>query len=98
MARYPFNVEMNINHEYWHPRENDPNAVPTGNLSGPSRLDIKFSFANCLDEANEIKLAPPFGYVPEIEFRTLVGWTIYPDRVSRLWQLGTKAMRRFLQC
>ncbi len=24
--RYPFNVEMNINHEYWHLRENDPNA------------------------------------------------------------------------
>ena len=23
--RYPFNVEMNINHEYWHLRENDPN-------------------------------------------------------------------------
>ena len=22
--RYPFNVEMNINHEYWHLRENDP--------------------------------------------------------------------------
>ena len=23
--RYPFNVEMNINHEYWHLRDNDPN-------------------------------------------------------------------------
>ena len=23
-TRYPFNVEMNINHEYWHLRENDP--------------------------------------------------------------------------
>ena len=27
--RYPFNVEMNINHEYWHLRENDPaRSVP----------------------------------------------------------------------
>ena len=23
-TRYPFNVEMNVNHEYWHLRENDP--------------------------------------------------------------------------
>ena len=22
--RYPFNVEMNFNHEYWHLRKNDP--------------------------------------------------------------------------
>src|SRR4028119_2175332 len=27
--RYPFNVEMNVNHEYWHLRENDPPAPGT---------------------------------------------------------------------
>ena len=75
-VRYPFNVEMNINHEYWHLRDNDPNAPDAGGFStntstGPSRLDIKFSFGNCLDDANEVKPAPPFGYVPEIVFRNL---------------------------
>lgn len=67
---YPFNVEMNINHEYWHLRENDPTApeVPVNN-SGASRVDIKFSFGNCLDESNQIMASPPFQYVPEIKFR-----------------------------
>ncbi|MGH3875123.1 MAG: GMC oxidoreductase [Pseudonocardiaceae bacterium] len=74
--RYPFNVEMNINHEYWHLRENDPSAndsqgVPPAAGTGASRLDIKFSFGNCLDDANEVRPAPPFGYVPEIVFRNL---------------------------
>jgi choline dehydrogenase-like flavoprotein len=72
--RYPFNVEMNINHEYWHLRENDPHAndasaFSTENPQGPSRIDIKFSFANCLDEDNEVRSAAPYQYVPEISFR-----------------------------
>jgi hypothetical protein len=72
--RYPFNVEMNVNHEYWHLRENDPSepGVPSPQTAtGTSRVDIKFSFGNCLDDGNEVKPAPPFGYVPEIEFRNL---------------------------
>jgi hypothetical protein len=73
--RYPFNVEMNINHEYWHLRENDPKApgsdFSTNTEAGPSRLDIKFSFGNLLDEANEVRPAPPYGYVPEIVFHNL---------------------------
>lgn len=73
--RYPFNVEMNINHEYWHLRENDPGAQGTGaHPGGAARIDIKFSFGNCLDDDNEVKPAPPYGYVPEIAFRNL-GWT-----------------------
>lgn len=74
--RYPFNVEMNINHEYWHLRENDPKernsggATSNGN-SGASRVDIKFSFGNCLDNTNEVLPAPPFGYVPQVNFRNL---------------------------
>lgn len=68
--RYPFNVEMNVNHEYWHLRENDPSAPETPiPLDGLPIVDIKFSFGNPLDPANMIKTAPPFGYVPEIEFR-----------------------------
>ncbi|TCL74854.1 GMC oxidoreductase [Rhizobium sp. BK251] len=79
--RFPFNVEMNINHEYWHLRENDPNSPdsadpPPGGLAGPSRLDIKFSFGNPLDDVNEVKPAPPFGYVPEIAFRNM-SWMDY---------------------
>lgn len=71
--RYPFNVEMNLNHEYWHLRENDPTdtsgpGYPNPGLTGPSRIDIKFSFGNCLDEGNVIDPAPPFGYVPKITF------------------------------
>jgi choline dehydrogenase-like flavoprotein len=73
--RYPFNVEMNINHEYWHLRENDP-SDPAQSIyqDGSSILEIKFSFANCLDDGNEIKPAPPYGYVPEIVFKNL-HWT-----------------------
>ncbi len=78
-TKYPFNVEMNINHEYWHLRDNDPNdpnrtdpdAFSTQDPHGPSRLDIKFSFANPLDDENEVRPAPPFEYVPEIRMRNL---------------------------
>ena len=80
-TRFPFNVEMNINHEYWHLRDNDPNTNQSGAFStnsggGPSRVDIKFSFGNCLDDTNQIHPAPPFGYVPEVDFRNL-SWMDY---------------------
>jgi hypothetical protein len=68
--RYPFNVEMNVNHEYWHLRENDPNS-PKDDTAGASRIEIKFSFGNCLDDHNEVKPAPAYGYVPEVAFRNL---------------------------
>jgi choline dehydrogenase-like flavoprotein len=68
--RYPFNVEMNVNHEYWHLRENDPTTEAGGGPgSGVARIDVKFSFGNCLDEENEVRAAAPFEYVPEIVFR-----------------------------
>lgn len=70
--RFPFNVEMNINHEYWHLRENDPSAAATPIAdTGASIVEIKFSFGNCLDDGNAVKPAPPFGYVPEISFQNL---------------------------
>jgi len=74
--RYPFNVEMNVNHEYWHLRDNDPGArdpaaSPAHDAAGPSRVDIKFSFGNFLDDGNEVRPAPSFGYVPEIVFQNL---------------------------
>ncbi|MES2791107.1 MAG: GMC oxidoreductase [Planctomycetota bacterium] len=92
--RYPFNVEMNLNHEYWHLRKNDPvdgDPAPTGK----ARIDIKFSFGNCLDDDNEVKSAPPFGYVPEIAFHNtkradrlansrfpaLAGWQKSPTQI-----------------
>lgn len=93
--RYPFNVEMNLNHEYWHLRENDPTSTGSSPGGGAARIDIKFSFGNCLDENNEVKLAPPFGYVPEITFRNqswvdylassrfpaLAGWHKHPGEI-----------------
>ncbi len=75
-VRYPFNVEMNINHEYWHLRENDPAERGPSPVAGAARIDIKFSFGNCLDDNNEVKQAPPFGYVPEIAFRNQ-SWADY---------------------
>jgi choline dehydrogenase-like flavoprotein len=70
--RYPFNVEMNVNHEYWHLRENDPKAPGVGTPGRhEARIDIKFSFGNCLEEENEVLPAPPYGYVPEVRFRNL---------------------------
>jgi choline dehydrogenase-like flavoprotein len=73
---YPFNVEMNLNHEYWHLRENDQGAAAPPQPDGAARIDIKFSFGNCLDENNEVKAAPPYGYVPEIAFRNQ-SWADY---------------------
>lgn len=67
---YPFNVEMNVNHEYWHLRENDPGSSPP-NGGGASRVDIKFSFGNFPYGGNEVRPAPSYGYVPEIAFRNL---------------------------
>jgi len=86
--RYPFNVEMNINHEYWHLRENDPGGEPRGGPVDAARIDIKFSFGNCLDDENEVKPAPPFGYVPEIAFRNLSWTTHLRSRFNALagWQ------------
>ena len=77
--RYPFNVEMNVNHEYWHLRDNDPNdpnrhdpgAFSTRDQRGASRVDIKFSFGNCLDDVNEVRAAAAFEYVPEVRMRNL---------------------------
>lgn len=70
--RFPFNVELNLNHEYWHLRENDPTEQHVVNAAGQaSRLDVKFSFGNCLDDDNEIAPAPPFEYVPDLRFRNL---------------------------
>ncbi len=87
--RYPFNVEMNLNHEYWHLRENDADGTAQPPPAGTARIDIKFSFGNCLDENNEVKPAPPYGYVPEIVFRNQ-SWADYlaQSRFSALagWQ------------
>jgi len=69
---FPFNIEMNVNHEYWHLRENDPrDDGETIQTNGPSIVDFKFSFGNCLDHGNEVRSAPPFGYVPEVAFKNL---------------------------
>jgi choline dehydrogenase-like flavoprotein len=65
---------MNVNHEYWHLRENDPDWVPPAHEEKPppSRVEIKFSFGNCLYGDNAVEPAiRPLDYVPEITFRNL---------------------------
>ena len=68
-VRYPFNVEINLNHEYWHLRENDPtNPRQSIHDQGKSILDLKFSFGNVLDLDN---VMGGDDYVPSIQFRNL---------------------------
>ncbi|MEM9004249.1 MAG: GMC oxidoreductase [Cyanobacteria bacterium P01_F01_bin.86] len=68
-VRFPFNIEMNINHEYWHLRNNDPSAEPVVDDTSKTRIDIKFSFANCLDDENGIFSHANDGYTPDIRFK-----------------------------
>ena len=86
---FPFNIEMNVNHEYWHLRNNDPSAEPFIDDTGKTRVDIKFSFANCLDDYNAIFSHANDGYTPDVRFKrfaslddllqsrfpALAGWT-----------------------
>ena len=79
--RYPFNVEINLNHEYWHLRKNDPDD-PVLNpedkdhaalhdeilKKGNALLEIKFSFGNCLDDDNRFEEDSEKPYVPKIVF------------------------------
>lgn len=40
--RYPFNIEMNLNHEYWHLRERPRSGTSTSNRrSGQDRRQIQ---------------------------------------------------------
>lgn len=67
--KFPFNIEMNVNHEYWHLRNNDPSARAIPDNTAKSRIDIKFSFANCLDDENGIYSHANDGYTPAISFK-----------------------------
>lgn len=67
--KFPFNIEMNVNHEYWHLRNNDPSAGLTPHDPTRTRIDIKFSFANCLDDRNGIHSHANDGYTPFVSFK-----------------------------
>jgi hypothetical protein len=66
---YPFNIEMNVNHEYWHLRNNDLSAEPVADNTSRTRVDIKFSFGNCLDDENGIFSHANDNYTPDIRFK-----------------------------
>lgn len=68
-TNFPFNIEMNVNHEYWHLRNNDPSADAVPDNTAKARVDIKFSFANCLDDENGIFSHASDNYTPEIRFK-----------------------------
>ena len=86
---YPFNIEMNVNHEYWHLRNNDLSAEAIVDDTSRTRVDIKFSFGNCLDDKNGIFSRADDNYTPDIYFNrfsdlnellqsrlpTLAGWS-----------------------
>lgn len=67
--KFPFNIEMNVNHEYWHLRNNDPTAEPEPDNNAKARVDIKFSFANCIDDENGIFSHAQDNYRPAIRFK-----------------------------
>jgi hypothetical protein len=80
---------MNVNHEYWHLRNNDLSAEPVVDDTSKTRIDIKFSFGNCLDDENGIFSRADDNYTPNILFKrfsnlndllrsrfpTLAGWS-----------------------
>ena len=66
---FPFNIEMNVNHEFWHLRDNDLSLISLPDDPSKTRVDIKFSFANCLDDENGIFSHALDGYTPEIRFK-----------------------------
>jgi len=68
-VQYPFNIEMNVNHEYWHLRNNDPSTGLVAHDPDRTRVDVKFSFANCLDDQNGIHSHANDGYTPFISFK-----------------------------
>ncbi len=96
--KFPFNVEMNVNHEYWHLRNNDPSAGLTEHDQTRTRVDIKFSFANCLDDANGFHSHANDGYTPYVSFKrfsdlndllnsrfpAVAGWTKNTDEFMTL--------------
>ncbi|MEM6252760.1 MAG: GMC oxidoreductase [Cyanobacteria bacterium P01_D01_bin.156] len=90
-VKFPFNIEMNINHEYWHLRNNDPSAEPVVDDTSKTRIDIKFSFANCLDDENGIFSHADDGYIPDIVFKRFSGLDdLLQSRFPALagWQIG----------
>ena len=109
-VKFPFNIEMNVNHEYWHLRNNDPSTAPVIDDTSKTRVDIKFSFANCLDDENGIFSHANDGYTPEIRFKrfaflddllqfrfpALAGWTKgYQDFFDLLNQTRDRVFAEF---
>lgn len=60
---------MNVNHEFWHLRNNDPSTLPIPDDNSRTCIDIKFSFANCLDNDNGIFSHANDNYTPDIRFK-----------------------------
>jgi hypothetical protein len=108
--KYPFNVEINVNHEYWHLRETDPSEPGRhAEVSGPSRIDFKFSFGNPVYGGNRMD-AGGDQYVPTMQFRNLswashlagdrfpalAGWHKDFDEIwAVLNDISTKIMKQF---
>lgn len=67
---HPYNIEMNINHEFWHLRNTDPEErLEQIAKNDNCILDLKFSFANCLDHRNRLWDSNTNEYVKGVQFR-----------------------------
>lgn len=66
---------MNVNHEIWHLRNNDPSSPAVPDDNSRTRIDIKFSFANYLEDGNEILSHANDNYTPESRFKRLSNLT-----------------------
>ena len=99
--KYPFNIELNINHEYWHLRNNDPtDGMPdvSHDDANKIRVDIKFSFANLLDDNNRIYSHYNDGYKPYIKFSRWHKDHLLYDRFPKLsgWTKTESELRDLL--
>jgi hypothetical protein len=84
--KYPFNVELNINHEYWHLRNNDPSSgIPASKEDlRQNRVDIKFSFANNIDDENVISMNGDDDYMGDVKFSRWTKGHLIKDRFPNI--------------
>lgn len=68
---YLFNIEMNVNYEYWYLCENDFISLEVFVGIKEFVVEIKFSFGNFFDDENMLNLFLGMIYVFQIQFKNL---------------------------
>jgi len=92
---YPFNIEMNVNHEYWHLRNNDPSAEPVLTILAEPVLTSSLA----LETVSMMRMAfsPTLTITirPKSASNVFQIWMICWVLVSRPLQAGIKAKMSF---